>query len=248
METITGLLHIHTTYSYDGRITLDDCAAVARAKGHSFLLLTEHNNQLSDRKMEVLCKHSRRLSDDTFRVIPGLEIDCDFGKHLLAVGISRYLPGGKPEEVARAIADSGGLTILPHPALYQFRSFLSSGSYLNGVEVWNTRYDSSSAPNPKSFDLLERLRLENPSIFAYGGQDLHEERDFDWLCLTVDVPLLNDAEVLRSLEKGLFSITRKNTVIGAAGAISARQKLMFDIRSSARLLKESFRRSMIPRS
>ncbi|HNR13570.1 MAG TPA: PHP domain-containing protein, partial [Thermodesulfobacteriota bacterium] len=96
MKTVTGLLHIHTTYSYDGRITLDDISSIARSKGHGFLLLTEHSDDFSPRKMEALREHSQRLSDKDFVIIPGLEVNCDLGRHLLAVGVTRYISEEKP--------------------------------------------------------------------------------------------------------------------------------------------------------
>ncbi|MDY6971067.1 MAG: PHP domain-containing protein [Thermodesulfobacteriota bacterium] len=229
-------MHIHTDYSYDGRDSLQDVAQLARRKGYSFLLLTEHNDVFDDEKMRRFVAECERLSTTDFTIIPGLEVNCDFGRHLLAIGIRKYIGMADPEKVIDKIKENGGLAIFPHPGLHQFRSFLDTASNLDGVEVWNSRYDSKFAPNPKSFSLLKNLRKENPGVFAYGGQDLHSVQELDDLCLRIELSRPSEFEILHRLEKGRFEVVRRRMAIGSVGDITKTQKVLFDIVASADML------------
>ena len=235
-ETVLGIMHIHTDYSYDGRDSLQEVARLAKRKGYGFLLLTEHNDDFSDEKMQRFVAECERLSTNDLIIVPGLEVNCDFGRHLLAIGIKKYIGIADPDKVIDKIKENGGLAILPHPGLYQFRSFLTSASNLDGVEVWNSRYDSKYAPNPKSFSLLKNLRKENPGIFAYGGQDLHSVRELDDLSLRVELARPSEFEILHRLEKGRFEVARKRMAIDSVGDITKTQKVLFDIVASADIL------------
>jgi hypothetical protein len=237
-RTISGIMHLHTTYSYDGTASLREMVKAVRKRGFNFLLLTEHSNKFGAEKMARLTADCQRLSKEDFVIIPGLEVDCDFGRHLLAIGINQYIGMGDPDAVVEGIRESGGLAIIPHPVIYQFRSFVTSVAMLNGVEVWNSRYDSKYAPNLRSFALLKNLQQENPQIFAYGGQDLHAVKKLDSLCLQLEVPSLTERDIMHCLERGRFRVKRNRTVIDASGEITRRQRLFFDLAFSAHLIGE----------
>jgi len=243
-KAISGIMHLHTKYSYDGTVSLREVAKTAKKRGFSFLLLTEHSNHFDAQKMARLIADCRAFSTEEFVIISGLEVDCDFGRHILAIGIKQYIGTGDPARVVEAIRENGGLAVLAHPALYQFRSFLPSAAKLNGVEVWNSRYDGKYAPNPKSFTMLKSLQNENPRIFAYGGQDLHSAKEFDPLCLTLDASTVSERDVLQCLEAGRFKVVRKRTTIDASGEISSAQRLLFDIVNSGYMLGRALRSSL----
>jgi len=238
-ETVSGISHIHTDFSYDGESSLEEVAKLAKKKGHSFLLLTEHNDDFNDGKMERFVAECEQLSTGEFIIIPGLEINCDFGRHLLGIGVRRYIPMAGPDEVIGQIRQSGGLAVFPHPGLYQFRPFLKSVNNLNGIEVWNNRYDGKYAPNLRSLELLKDLRIKNPGIFAYAGLDLHSTSKFDCLCLKIELAELTETEILSSLKAGEFRLLRKRTEIDSTGDITKTQKLIFDIAASANMVAEA---------
>src|SRR5581483_3480749 len=47
-----GDLHSHTTWSADGKNTMAEMAAKARARGYSYLAVTDHSHYLRDGKLE----------------------------------------------------------------------------------------------------------------------------------------------------------------------------------------------------
>lgn len=200
------------------------------------MLLTEHNDDFNDDKMKKLVEECEDLSTVDLMVIPGLEVNCDYGRHILAVGIKKNIGTDSPDKVIDKIRENGGLVIFPHPGLYQFRPFFTSISQLNGVEVWNIRYDIKCAPSLKSFELLRELRDINPDIFAYGGQDLHSAGNFDDICLKVELNEFSEKEILNNLRRGKFRIERKRTRIDSTGNITGRQRLFFDMAASVAML------------
>jgi len=244
LKTVTGIFHLHTNYSFDGKSPLQEITNLAKEEGHSFLLLTEHNDDFNNEKMKKFAAECNRLSTDELVVVPGLEINCGLDRHILAIGVKKYIKTASPDEVIGQIKEIGGLVVFPHPGLYQFRTFMKSINSLNGIEVWNSRYDVRYAPNLKSFSLLKDLRKINPRIYAYGGLDLHSSSNFDALCLKIELLKLSEEEILSSLESGSFKIVRKRTVINSTGDITRSQRLFFDIAASANMLAESLWPSM----
>lgn len=236
LETVSGIFHLHTGYSYDSSASLKEITILAKKKGYRFLLLTEHSDDFNDEKMKKFVAECECLSTEDLIVIPGLEVNCDFGRHILAVGIKEFIGVADPDDVIDRIRGNGGLAIIPHPVLCQFRSFVTLTNRLNGVEVWNSRYDGKYAPSLKSFRLLSMLQKENPKVFAYGGLDLHSIQDFDDLCLKVELAMVTEQEVLQCLKKGNFKVARKKIVIDSSGDITRMQRLFFDMVTSVTMV------------
>ncbi len=101
---LRGAWHVHTTRS-DGRGTLPEVLAAARAAGLQFVVVTDHN---------VLAPEDAGWHDGVL-VIEASEASSRFG-HVIAVGLPRALTlaerNGEPLEV---IAAQGGLAVLAHP-------------------------------------------------------------------------------------------------------------------------------------
>jgi hypothetical protein len=101
---LRGAWHVHTTRS-DGRGTLSEVLAAARAAGLQFVVVTDHN---------VLAPEDAGWHDGVL-VIEASEASSRFG-HVVAVGLPRALTlaerTGEPLEV---IAAQGGQAVLAHP-------------------------------------------------------------------------------------------------------------------------------------
>ncbi len=101
---LRGAWHVHTTRS-DGRGTLTEVLAAARAAGLQFVVVTDHN---------VLAPEDAGWHDGVL-VIEASEASSRFG-HVIAVGLPRALTlaerNGEPLEV---IAAQGGQAVLAHP-------------------------------------------------------------------------------------------------------------------------------------
>ncbi|QRO02593.1 PHP domain-containing protein [Archangium violaceum] len=106
-EWVRGAFHVHTTRS-DGRGTVEEVAAAAKAAGLRFVVLTDHND-FAPREPVFM---------DGVLLVPGVEISTDHG-HLVAFGMKRPLEGVRPwmdgGEAEAAVEKAGGVSVLAHP-------------------------------------------------------------------------------------------------------------------------------------
>ena len=68
---VTGVLHVHSTYSYDGKESLLSLRNFLVEKGISFCCLTEHTDYLTLEEAQRFAQECRALSTGTFLFIPG---------------------------------------------------------------------------------------------------------------------------------------------------------------------------------
>jgi predicted metal-dependent phosphoesterase TrpH len=99
-------LHIHTCYSVDSLMTLDEVAEAALARGLGALAITDHD------AIEGALALSRTAP---FPVIVGEEVDVGDGE-IIGLFLREWIPPnlGAVETIAR-IRAQGGLVYIPHP-------------------------------------------------------------------------------------------------------------------------------------
>ena len=76
LSDLRGDLHMHTTWSNDGKNTLEEMAAAAKERGHDYIAITDHAHYLREGRFEAqteeLAAANRRLKP--FRVLRGIEV------------------------------------------------------------------------------------------------------------------------------------------------------------------------------
>jgi DNA polymerase (family 10) len=72
---LRGDLHAHTTWSADGKSTLEEMAAAARARGYAYLAITDHSHYLRDGRLEAQAAEIDALNEQLapFRLLRGVE-------------------------------------------------------------------------------------------------------------------------------------------------------------------------------
>ncbi|WP_309897569.1 CehA/McbA family metallohydrolase [Archangium sp.] len=104
---VRGAFHVHTTRS-DGRGTVKEVAAAAKAAGLRFVVLTDHND-FGPREPAYM---------DGVLLVPGVELSTAHG-HLVAFGMERPLEGVRAwmdgGELEAAVEKAGGVSVLAHP-------------------------------------------------------------------------------------------------------------------------------------
>src|SRR5262249_22788379 len=148
------------------------------------------------------------LSSYSFLVIPGLEFALKGGSiHVLGYGITKRVRATNIEQLVDGIHEAGGIAVLAHPPVGSINMIGAVKGKLDGIEVWNGRYDGTVAPRADSFQLLRRVRMANPKAAAYCGIDLHKMGQVHKpVYVDVDASRLDRGEILRALRAGCFTL------------------------------------------
>jgi DNA polymerase (family X) len=74
---IRGDLHAHTTWSADGKGTMEEMALAAKARGYAYLAITDHSHYLREGRLEAQAKELAALSDGLkpLRLLHGIEVN-----------------------------------------------------------------------------------------------------------------------------------------------------------------------------
>ncbi len=103
-------LHMHTTWSHDCSIEVDDLLDHAEAEGLGAIAVTDHN--VFGGALEAAAKARGR----ELIVIPGEEVKTDGQGEVIGLFLSEQIPRGLSfAETIAAIRAQGGLVYLPHP-------------------------------------------------------------------------------------------------------------------------------------
>ena len=70
---LRGDLHAHTTWSADGKATMEEMALAAKARGYSYLAITDHSHYLRDGRLEAQAEEIAALNErlKPFRLLHG---------------------------------------------------------------------------------------------------------------------------------------------------------------------------------
>ena len=74
---LTGELHCHSTWSSDGKGTLEEMARTAKGRGSKFLCITDHSHYLRGSRLEAQWKEIEELNGKLgrFRILRGIEVN-----------------------------------------------------------------------------------------------------------------------------------------------------------------------------
>ncbi len=77
LSDLRGDLHSHSTWSADGKSTIEEMALAAKARGYSFLAMTDHSHYLREGRLEAQWKEIDSLSESLgrFRLVKGVEVN-----------------------------------------------------------------------------------------------------------------------------------------------------------------------------
>lgn len=226
-----GVLHVHSIFS-DGEDSLDQLVEIFRQSGMSFAAVSDHAEVFDEQRMEQYVQLCESLSDDRFLVIPGLEFALHGGNiHILGYGITRRVRFVSMEQLVDGIHGQGGIAVLAHPPAGSTNVIGPIKAKLDGIEVWNGRYDGIYAPRAESFQLLHRVRLHNVKAAAYCGIDLHKRRQMRKpLYVEVDIDTLQRGAVLHALRAGHFILRGGGIAVPSSGDLSFIQQLSIAVK------------------
>lgn len=151
-------LHIHSSFSNDGRSSVEEIVDAAKAKGLGCIAIADHN---SFEAYEIASRF------DGIIVIPAEEVSSSEG-HILAYGIDRRIERGHSiMDTIDMIHDAGGIAVAAHP--YRWWSGIGEKNVVpefDAIETFNAR--SKKGSNNKA----KRLAFRMGRPFT-GGSDAH---------------------------------------------------------------------------
>lgn len=173
---LVGAIHVHSSYSHDGRDTPERLRDLAAERGIAFVGLTDHAEDLHADEWEAYVEHCAAASDQAVRIIPGLEFRFAgyTGLHLLALGLSRWIEPRSPEEFIGRAREAARFTIVAHPVLADYRVPNVVRAGIDAVEVWNASYNTRWLPDPRAIRLLHEIRRDRPEVVGTAGLDQHD--------------------------------------------------------------------------
>jgi len=76
VSDLRGDLHMHSTWSNDGKNTLEEMASAAKARGYDYVAITDHAHYLRDGRFEAQLKEIERIREKLgrFRLLRGIEV------------------------------------------------------------------------------------------------------------------------------------------------------------------------------
>jgi DNA polymerase (family 10) len=74
---LRGEMHCHSTWSADGKNSLEEMARTAKSRGYRFLCITDHSHYLRDGRLEAQWKEIEKLDGQlaSFRILRGIEVN-----------------------------------------------------------------------------------------------------------------------------------------------------------------------------
>jgi len=199
-----GIIHVHTAWSHDGRDSVASLHAFARARGISFVGLTDHAEDLDATAYATLRAECAAISDADVEIIAGLEYRFAGypGLHLLALGLGDWIAPETPSEFIAATRGLARLTVAAHPRLFRYQLPPEVAAGIDAIEVWNGVYNTRYLPDPAAIGLLRGLRRGRPEVVATVGPDQHDARNDKELRIRL-VPGANP-DVLAAIKAGQF--------------------------------------------
>lgn len=218
---IRGALHIHSTLSRDGTMTIADLAAYFKDKGYHFLAMGEHAEDMTEAKVQTLIEQSAAASSADFCVIAGVEFAVTKQIHIVGVGVTKLIPLESPVYVAEQIRALGGISILAHPKRMGWECPPEVAQAVDAAEIWNINYDGKFLPSAKAIPAFERMRQANPRLLAIACHDFHRKASFYGVGVEMDVPSLTREAIFQSLKNGAYRVRSTFFNCGPDGRVSA---------------------------
>jgi hypothetical protein len=226
LNLIKGAIHIHSNYSYDGEKSLEDIKHLIKRKGISFICCTEHAETLDDSIFDSFVLECLSLSDENFIIIPGIEYKYE-NIEILALNMSKLIRFSSLDNMLAQIKEHGGLSILAHPHKYKDDYDLTPIKKINGIEIWNCRYEGGKAPRFTNIKLLRKLNKGH--IYAYAGLDFHNERQNISLYHYLEVEKFDREGIINALAEGKYSIGNDKLKLNSVADIGTYKSIAFSL-------------------
>jgi predicted metal-dependent phosphoesterase TrpH len=226
-----GVLHVHSIFS-DGEESLERIVQRFQDVHMDFLLMSDHAEVFDDERMKRYAGLCETLSSAKFPVIPGLEFALKGGSiHILGYGITGRVRASTMDGIVDGIHEQGGIAVLAHPPSGSINMIDTVKGKLDGIEVWNGRYDGTTTPRAQSFQLLRRVRTWNSKTSAFCGVDFHKiGQARKAVHVELEAERAGPRDIISALRAGRFTVCGNRMKIPASGSLTFVQELLIAVR------------------
>jgi hypothetical protein len=196
---IKAACHVHSSWSYDGKWSLDELAAAFVRKGYRLLMMSEHDRGFTEAKWAKYREACAEASSDKIFFLPGMEYsDENNVVHVLVWGSDSFLGEGmRTDVVLDSVRSADGVSVLAHPSRHDAWKHFNPGwaSKILGIETWNRKFDGW-APSEDTSKLIRAM-----NVIEFVGMDFHDQRQL--------FPMSMELEVKRGItEKSILECLR----------------------------------------
>ncbi len=210
---VNGIIHCHSTYSYDAKLSLTELRELFLKNGVRFVCMTEHVDELTSEQAATFVSECALNSDEQFLFIPGFEVPYK-NAHILMIGLREWFGNYAPSlEVLKQWSDRSPFVVLAHPVRNRFLVEDGLLEQIDGLEVWNQQYEGKRVPRVRSLKLYDVLKKKKPTLVATGGIDFHRREHFSAPLVHLEVETVSEAAILNKLKTGAFTITSERALV-----------------------------------
>lgn len=182
-------LHVHSTFSSDGRQTVEEILARCVELGIGAVAISDHNSIESFQVVGRLCP--------TVIVIPAVEVSTKDG-HVLALGVRDLVPRGLTlKETIDAIHGNGGVAVAAHP----YRKWSGMGER-NAMDNVFDAMEVANGGSRRSGNKKARRLAESLGRVGVGGSDAHNRESIGRAYTEVPDDCRSPSDVLHAILEG----------------------------------------------
>ncbi len=205
-------MHVHTVRgAADSSLKPEQLSEVAKEIGLTGVNITEHDRMWEDQPLKEFREQSGLF------VNRGMEVSTDMG-HILAVGLTGYVPGIRKAKELRAVLDDlGGFMIVAHP----FRHFFDPIHFRREGRPPFDMTPEEAAERMSIFGLVDDIEVANGGTHAnenqfaltvarvlgkqgVGASDCHSTQGVGYYVTVFEEELRDEAHMLELLHAGRY--------------------------------------------
>ena len=205
-------MHVHTVRgAADSSLKPEQLAEVAKEIGLTGVNITEHDRMWEDHALKEFREQSGLF------VNRGMEVSTDMG-HIIAVGLTGYVPGIRKAKELRAVLDDlGGFMIVAHP----FRHFFDPIHFRREGRPPFEMTPEEAAERMSIFGLVDDIEVANGGTHAkenqfalkvarvlgkrgVGASDCHSTQGVGYYVTVFEEDLRDEAHMLEQLHAGRY--------------------------------------------
>ena len=199
-KRLKGTIHMHTTLSHDGTMSLEELADFLKTRGSDFIAVTDHSYDIDQAVIDAQVERAGQLSTSDFLILPGIEFRCHDSIDILGYGVTRTCDSDDPVTIIKHIKSHGGVAVWAHPTVKEYPIDREWIERLDGFEIWNSGNEGKLMPQIRTLKKYWRLKKWNLQLKAFCGLDLHRKSTYDAVFIEVEAGGRN--EILAALARG----------------------------------------------